>query len=256
MELEAHIRRFRSDPGGSGFVLDFDGTLARIEEDPAAVEPLAGVPGLLERLASTYGIVAVLTGRRAETVGSLLGAAGVAYHGLYGAESLEDSSLIHPPEAEIWRSMASRLARDAEVLISTEGLEGCEVEYKDLSVSLHHRRAADPASGDILLDWARTAGPKRGFRASRGRKVVELRPEEVSKEATLERIVTEHPLRRLLCAGDDLADAGTLDAAGRLLGEDALRVAVLSEESPPELLRAADLSVGSPEEFVELLERF
>lgn len=256
MDIDAHIRGFRSDPRGSGFVLDFDGTLARIEDDPAAVEPVAGVPGLLERLASTYGTVAVLTGRRAETVESLLGVGGVAYHGLYGAEVLTQGSVTQPAEAEIWRSMASRLARDAEALISTEGLEGCEVEYKDLSVSLHYRRATDPSSGETLLGWAQTAGPKRGFTANRGRKVVELRPKDVSKAAAFQRIVEEASLRRVLCAGDDLADAGTLETAARLLREKALRVAVTSEEAQSELLRAADLVVGSPEELVELLERF
>jgi trehalose 6-phosphate phosphatase len=60
-------------------------------------------------------------------------------------------------------------------------------------------------------------------------------------------------LDRALYAGDDATD---LDAFRGLDGlEVAVRVAVVSEEAPTDLGRAADLLVGGPDELLELLRR-
>jgi trehalose-6-phosphatase len=58
-------------------------------------------------------------------------------------------------------------------------------------------------------------------------------------------------LQRALYAGDDTTD---LDAFAALDGLDvALRVAVVTPEAPPSLAEAADLTVGSPGELLEIL---
>ena len=60
-------------------------------------------------------------------------------------------------------------------------------------------------------------------------------------------------VQRALYAGDDTTD---LDGFHALDGLDVgIRVAVASDEGPPALREAADVVVGSPAEFLELLRR-
>ena len=66
-------------------------------------------------------------------------------------------------------------------------------------------------------------------------------------------LLEERGLRRALYAGDDTTD---LDAFRGLDGlEVAVRIAVASAEAPPGLREAADLTVGSPTELLELLRK-
>jgi len=70
-----------------GFFLDFDGTLAPIEEDPDAVRPVPGAgPRRWRRLASAVGRVEIVSARPAAFLADRLRAAGpLTLHGLYGA---------------------------------------------------------------------------------------------------------------------------------------------------------------------------
>jgi trehalose-6-phosphatase len=66
-------------------------------------------------------------------------------------------------------------------------------------------------------------------------------------------LLSESGLDRALYAGDDTTD---LDAFRALDGlELAIRVAVSSDEAPVELVRSADMVVGSPAELLDLLRR-
>ena len=72
------------------FLLDYDGTLAPIVDDPAAARPHAEAPALLARLAERHPVV-ILTGRDLATLGRLLvtddgAAVAVRAVGLHGAE--------------------------------------------------------------------------------------------------------------------------------------------------------------------------
>lgn len=250
------IATFKSSTGSSGFVLDFDGTLSEIVVDPSAAVPVDGVHAILERLAAKYRTVAVVTGRRADQVQNLLALEGVRYFGLYGAEEIVDGKLAQSPSSQLWRSMASRLARDAEALITTESLRGCQVEFKDVAVSIHHRQSQVASARDAILTWAETAAPRRGFQVTLGRMVVELRPVGVSKSSALERVVTEHALRNLLVAGDDSSDVEAMIRAKELPSVEVFNVGIASEEEPEGLQKVSDLMVPSVSAFVSLLDRF
>ena len=73
----------------------------------------------------------------------------------------------------------------------------------------------------------------------------------------MERLAAELGLRAALYAGDDLADLEAFTALDRLAGEGlaALKVAVQGEETPDELLAAADLVTEGPEGLVDLLRQ-
>lgn len=255
MDLERYLEGFKEERDAAGFVLDFDGTLAPIVARPSEAAPLPAVPRLLESLAERYRTVTVLSGRRAGDVQRMVAAQGVRYLGIYGAEELAGGRLHQSLEAERWREAAARLAAGAREFLKDGGPAGCTVEYKDLAVSIHHRDAPDPEAGWRVLEWARANTPS-GFVCEPGRMVVELRPAAGSKGVALERIINQHGLRWVVAAGDDSSDLDALRRARELLGLRALRIAVHSEEGPPDLAGDADVLVASPQEVVEVLRRF
>lgn len=257
MDLKRFVKEFRSHPEEAGFVLDFDGTLSAVVDEPAAVAPVAGSVETLELLAERYALVAILSGRRAENVYEIVGARGVKYLGIYGAEELSEGALDQGLLADAWRGMASRLARDAEALIATEGLSGCEVEYKDLAVSVHYRRARDPErAAGLVASWAESAAPRRGFESNVGRMVVEIRPAGISKASALARMLERERLGWMVAAGDDYADVEALARAKELLSDRVLTAGMASREQPPGIEEVSDIMLPSPEAAVEFLRRF
>jgi trehalose 6-phosphate phosphatase len=230
LQLAAH-------PAEAGLFLDFDGVLAPIVARPED----ARVPGQtmkqLERLAARYGLVAVVSGRATADVETRVGVEGILYVGSHGLE-LE-------PENEGWSRTLAAFARDAP-------WPEREVEVKGLAVAFHFRDRADEAAARRELDAIAERAREQGLVARYGRKVLEVLPPVDSDKGTAVRgMLDRFGLRRALAAGDDTTD---LDAFAALDGlEVAVRVAVASEESPPQLVEAADIVVESTNDFLELL---
>lgn len=251
------IDAFKASPDTSAFVLDFDGTLSLIVEEPGLARPISGAARTLRALGNRYSLVAVVSGRPGKDLYRMLGSLEpVRYLGVYGAEEMLDGNVIYQAEAETWRGMASRLARDAEALIVSEGLAGCHVEYKDIAVSVHYRQAASERAGEAIMAWATQAAPRRGFSAGLGRKVVEMRPAGVSKAVAVKGLLSSAPVTNLFIAGDDQSDAEPMEYAHSIDLEVCLTVGVSSEEGSRELRDAADLLVESPPELLRLLQGF
>ena len=258
---DAFVRAVREDPSGAGFVLDFDGTLSGIAPTPAEARAVPGASGVLATLAGRYPLVAILSGRRAEDVSGLIPAKGVRYLGLYGAEELGPrrpsrrregvgTAVLTP------RRPAAGLVDEAKAFIERAGLTGAEVEDKGHSVALHYRNATSPDAGEAIAAWALDRARALGLDVRPGKMVVELTPPGPTKAEALERLIAGEGIRRLVVAGDDVADVGALRRAGELLGADALRIGVRSPEAPAELEEVADVMVPGPEGVLELLGRF
>ena len=247
MDPDTFVAAACSDPAGTGFVLDFDGTLSLIAPTPEDATALPGAPELLAGLAARDGLVAVLSGRRTEALRRLVPGEGVEYVGLYGAEDHRTG----PPA-----SVIASLVADARAFVAREGLEGVRVEDKGDSVAIHYRLAASAAAGAVVAGWAAVRAADLGLQAQPGKMVVELIQPGPTKADALERLVARHGLRRVLVAGDDVSDVGALRRARELLGADALRVGVASVEEPAGLAEVADLMVPGPPAVVDLLTRF
>ena len=78
-----------------------------------------------------------------------------------------------------------------------------------------------------------------------------LPPLEANKGTAVRRLLDDAGLHRALVAGDDTTDLDAFHAVDGL--ELAVRVAVVSDESPAALREAADVVVSSTDEFLELL---
>jgi trehalose 6-phosphate phosphatase len=230
------LHRLAEDPEQAAIVLDVDGTLAPIVPRPEEARVPDEARREVARLAARYGLVACVSGRTGEDARRLVGVDGVRYVGSHGLELA--------PEADRWRD---------EIQAFAAGVDW-PVEDKGLTVSFHYRQAEDEEAAleylEEVADRSRAAGLLPRF----GRKVLEIRPPvRADKGTAVEQLLTETGLRRALYAGDDTTDVDGFRALDGL--EVGVRVAVSSDEAPEELLRSADVVVGSPAELLALIAR-
>lgn len=194
-------------------LLDYDGTLAPIVDDPAAAVPHPEVPGLLSRLAALHP-VRVITGRGLEDLAPLLPVP-VEAVGLHGAQRgrLGDEPRLHMPGAA--------LAALRSLRTSVPALDGVRVEDKGPSFALHYRGAADPdAVVRALRDWLEDA--PETLHPVWGKMVLELRPAGVDKGRVVRDLAARHADRTPVYLGDDTTD----EDAFRALADDARAVTV------------------------------
>jgi trehalose 6-phosphate phosphatase len=231
------LATFAAEPARAALFLDVDGVLAPIVARPEDAAVPAGTRAELERLASSYGLVACVTGRDSAFARKIVGVDTVRYVGQHGLE-LE-------PAATAWAERIHSFARQA-------GWD--DLELKPLTAAFHYRTAPDQDAARVTLEEVATAALAEGFRTKWGRMVLEIVPPvDASKGTAVHALLDEAGLRRALYAGDDVTDLDGFRALDGL--EVAVRVAIVSAEGPSELGELADVVVGSTDAFVELLRR-
>jgi trehalose 6-phosphate phosphatase len=226
--------------------VDFDGTLAPIVEDAAAARPLAGAVDVLAALAARYRRVAVVSGRPAGFLARHLPAPGVILSGLYGLDSWQDGATVDHPDAQAWRDVVGRVADLADAELPA----GAGVERKGLSVTLHVR--VNPETEPVVMEWAQRAAAATGLALHQARRSWELRPPVAADKGT---VVTDlaDGLDAVCFVGDDRGDLPAFEALDRLANTITRKVAVRSDEAPPELIGAADEVVDGPDGALGLL---
>ncbi|HWG56522.1 MAG TPA: trehalose-phosphatase [Gaiellaceae bacterium] len=235
MRARDALARLTEDPRRAAILLDVDGVLAPIVDDPAAATVPPETRAELERLRERYALVACISGRAGDDVRRVVGIPEIEAVGEHGLELV--------PAAGEWRE------RLDEFLAT---VAWPDVERKALTATLHYRRHPDEAVAlrelGPVAERARAAGLVPRF----GRKVLELRPPITADKGTaVAHLLDRHGLRRALYAGDDTTDLDAFRALGEL--ELGVRVAVASPEGPPELREAADLVVDGPAAMLDVL---
>jgi trehalose-phosphatase len=231
------LAQLAASPAEAGLFLDFDGVLAPIVERPEDAAPPPKTRTELQRLVTKYALVAVVSGRAGDDVRARVAVDGVVCVGSHGLE-LE-------PQADRWRRTLAAFAADAP-------WPPQEIEVKGLAVAFHFRGRDDEREAVRALDAVAETAREEGLVARYGRKILEVLPPVGSHKGTAVRhLIDERGLRRGLAAGDDTTDIDSFAALEGL--EVAVRVAVTSEEAPKLLVEAADIVVGSTNEFLGLL---
>ena len=194
-------------------LLDFDGTMSEIVNDPAAATLVAGAATTLKSLAARCP-VAVISGRSLADIQARIGVPGIWYAGSHGFELISPDGLRHQNEAGV---KAVRALADAasELKDRLAGIDGVLVEDKRFSVAVHYRNVAAERV-DVVTAIARRIGQRDNLRVTGGRKVIELRPNvDWGKGKTVEWIVDrvdEPALLLPIYIGDDLTDEDAFDA--------------------------------------------
>ncbi|MGH3001894.1 MAG: trehalose-phosphatase [Gaiellaceae bacterium] len=231
------LARIAAEPEQAALFLDVDGVLAPIVSRPEDARVPEETRGELARLAGRYALVACVTGRPSEEAREIVGVPELTYAGQHGLEL--------DPDAAAWAEPIRGFA--AEV-------DWPWLEQKPLSVAFHYRGAPDTDAARARLEPVAAAALDAGLRTRWGRMVLEVLPPTTGSKGTAVRALLERStLRRALYAGDDTTDLDGFDALDGL--EAAARVAVVSVEGPSALGDRADVIVGSPGAFLELLRQ-
>lgn len=222
------------------FFLDYDGTLAPIVDDPEAAVPHPAVPELLRKLDDRYPLW-IVTGRDLQALSAFLDQPLKAI-GLHGAQRGTIGGSVErlmPDEA------AEALRRLRQSVPSVGGLR---VEEKDQSFAVHYRDVEDEAEARERLE-AWLAPMPNPLDAIWGKKVVELRPEGLTKGTAVRRIAAEHPDRTPVYLGDDVTDEDAFVALQNL-GRDVVTAKVGGGDTQ------AEYRLAGPGAVADYLERY
>jgi trehalose 6-phosphate phosphatase len=255
---QAALQALIADPTHAALVLDFDGTLAPLVDDPQDSRPAPGAIPALRRLAPKVGHLAVLSGRPAATAAQLLGLdtepalAELEVLGLYGVQHWQHGQLDSPPPAP---GIATARERLQELL--GHAPPGVHVEDKGLSLVVHTRPAAEPQQTlEELTPWLMALAQATGLEPVTGSYVLELRSPGPDKGEALLRYAEAKGPSALMYAGDDDGDLPVLATRDVLRGRGvpALVVCAARDGGPPTLAEQSDLVVDGPPGVVVLLE--
>lgn len=245
------LERIATAPATAAVACDYDGTLAPIVDDPDAAAPQSGALDAVQALVDAGAAVAVISGRPISFLRQHVPIVGCALIGQYGLESLHDDVVVVDPRAETFVDAVHRAAADAAA-----AWPALRVEHKgDLAFTVHWRTVPDRAPPAAEL---RALADRHGLALQPGRQACELRtPVPMDKGVALNRWLVTRRRPSAAFVGDDLGDLDAFDALEQWCarGEErsGVRVAVRSDEVPPELLARADVVVDGPEGAVALL---
>jgi trehalose 6-phosphate phosphatase len=248
--IEALARK----PSSSGLILDFDGVLSPIVDDPTTSAMPDYVVTTLRRLAGSLGLLAVMSGRPVAFLEDRVRVPGMPLLGSYGMEQSWDGERQVDADAKNWLGQV----RSASDLLNERLAQapGIRVEEKSVSVAVHWRQTPDHtvAAQQVRQVTAEVAA-ETGLRLEPGKLVEELRPPiDVDKGSAIARLLsTRSDLAAFAYAGDDLGDIPALSAV-RAAGGYAL-VVDHGQETDPRLLELADETFAGTKGFAAWLEK-
>jgi trehalose-phosphatase len=161
--------------GQPAIFLDYDGTLARIVDDPSKARIPQSTRTAIRSLLQDSP-VAIVSGRSAIDVRDLVGLSGVVYAGSHGQEI----SFPNDTRFEYRESVESLGALDKAERLLTEGLSGLEgihVERKPFAIAVHTRRAGSESARVQAGEMAYEVASNLQLAVSTGKEVHELRPD-------------------------------------------------------------------------------
>jgi trehalose-phosphatase len=182
MDLSTVVQAVRRKPAGARLLvlMDFDGTLVDLADDPDAVELRSSIRDLLRSLVLRPELtVGVISGRRLADVRRRVGLGqGVFYVGLHGFE-IEGPGLrfLHDRAVET-SPVIQQVAR--ALVDPVRDLAGVRVENKELTVAVHVRGAAPAVRQRAERALREIAAPHLaggGLRLLRGADVFEFLPD-------------------------------------------------------------------------------
>lgn len=202
--------------------LDYDGTLAPIVRNPDLAVLSPSRRKQLKQTARTKKIrIALVSGRSLSTLKKLAGVRGLLYVGNHGLEREENGSRRVHPAAQKSRKLLHRIKPRLQAAFRK--LSGIFVEDKDLTLTVHYRRASlATARGAKKVFW-NTLGAelkRKQIRVTEGKKVWEIRPPVAWGKGNMVVSILKRAARNSndilpVYIGDDATDEDAFRALGR-----------------------------------------
>jgi len=248
----------RDDPERAAILLDIDGTLAPIVQEPSRAHVPEQTRQLLIAISERYGVVACVSGRRASEARAMVAIGSISYLGSHGAElspaGATESQL--DPQLEGWSRRIHEFGRETDT--ADVRRTGVRLEDKGAILAFHWRGAADEDAARQAIDSIATRAEGAGFRTHWGRKVLEVRPPvQFDKGVGVTGLLDSRNIGAAMYVGDDVTDLDAFRAIGRLAEQGriqhAIRVGVQSEDGPPQIVEEADVVVQGTQGVRDLL---
>jgi trehalose 6-phosphate phosphatase len=207
-EIAARIR----DAKTCALLLDFDGTLVKLQRRPWEVRVPQRTKRLLERLARHPRLfVAIVSGRRCQDLQTRIGVEVLHFIGLHGAERERKTTKITKAAARI----LARAQHGARKRMAA--MRGMRIEDKGMSFAVHYREASPPiarAAKSCLLDVVEPH--QETLRVLDGAMVWEVLPNEIRGKggAVLDLLSELPPGTPAIYIGDDGTDETAFEALG------------------------------------------
>jgi trehalose 6-phosphate phosphatase len=245
------LRPVLERPGRSVVLLDFDGSISAIVDDPADAAVLPAARAALAALVERLALVGVVSGRPVEVLARAIDVDGLVLVGQYGLERLDGGRVVVDPRVEPHVAAVAAAAAEAE-----GALPGLLVERKGGVAVTVHWRTTPERDAEAIATVDRIAR-RHGLTVYATRMARELRPPVPADKGTAVEELLAHRFHAAVFAGDDRGDLPAFDALDRLeaggrLGH-AIRIGVSSDEAPPELVARADVLVAGPDALAGML---
>jgi alpha,alpha-trehalase len=189
--------------------VDYDGTLTPIVSRPDLAQLSEKSRETLRRLAQ-LSVVAIVSGRDLVDVQKLVSLDTLVYAGSHGFDIRgPDGLAMQHASGPQYLPLLARAAEELDARIGA--IEGVLIERKGFAVATHFRLVADRDLDAVRAGVQHVAGQHPGLRITRGKKVVELRPDIEWDKGTavrwlLRTLGLHHAAVLPMFIGDDLTD--------------------------------------------------
>lgn len=197
------------DANEACLILDFDGTLAPIVDDPSTSSMPDSTRALLVRLVDRLGRLAIVSGRSAGFLAERVRVDGAVLVGLYGLEKVVDGEVV--PDSRVEPYMEALQSAKQRLSETVSRWPGAELEDKGRALAVHWRRAEDREAAGSALKAAVSEIPG-DLAVEAGKMVIELRPPVTADKGTAVSELAED-FAAVAYAGDDLGDLPAFAAA-------------------------------------------
>ena len=191
--------------------LDFDGTLAPIQDDASTVRLDDGMDEVLKKLKNALGLgPVIISGRDLDDLSARIPQF-LHRIGNHGLRSALPGSATAPKPPPIPHKLVEMLE---EVIYAHPGTFA---EYKASVVAVHYRAAPN---NRVSLQRSLSNLPLDGFQYSleAGKMIFELKPFNASKGLALREVMADYPELKPIMFGDDTTDEAAMRAAQDLGG--------------------------------------
>jgi trehalose 6-phosphate phosphatase len=193
-------------------MLDFDGTLVKLQRNPWEVRVPLHTKQMLERLARNPRLfVAIVSGRRCQDLQTRIGVETLHFIGLHGAEEQGKHTKISGESARIL-ARAQQRARTGMA-----AMRGMRIEDKGMSFAVHYRQASAPIARSAKVCLLDVVAPLRDtLRVLEGAMVWEVVPNEIrGKGGAVRDLLRDFPAGTpAIYIGDDGTDEAAFCALG------------------------------------------
>jgi trehalose 6-phosphate phosphatase len=233
--------------GPIALITDIDGTISRIAPRPEDAYVSERARLALALLSRSVGLVAVITGRDAETARRMVGLDGIDYIGNYA---------LHRNTADFDEdALDAARAKAEEMLVAFPCVS---FEEKGVSFALHYRDCVEPEAVRLgLISMMTPAAQAAGGRLIEGKRVIEIVPASLpDKGAAVAELAGTKGIERIVYVGDDISDVPAFAEVRRRRegGIEGLAIVVADRETEESVSAAADLRLEGVDEVEAWLD--